>query len=122
MQNRRRGIPIAAPSSLWSDRTVGLSGDLRHRRSRQTATPCNVSARMLARSGRTLLDSGKHLARPTTCLQIGEQREKMNEVGAEPLIVMAEPDLNPCEGFALAPRGSDLEVEQGCVYQKPHPY
>src|SRR2546430_7642490 len=53
-------------------------------------------------------DSGKHLARPTTCLQIGERREKMNEVGAEPLIVMAEPDLNPSEGlpgedaFALA--------------------
>jgi DNA polymerase IV len=67
-----------------------------------------VSARMLARSGRTLLDSRKHLARPTTCLQIAERREKMNEVGAEPLIVMAEP-----EGFALAPRGSDLEVEQG---------
>jgi len=37
----------------------------------------------------------------------------MNEVGAEPLIVMAEPDLNPSEGFALAPRGSDLEFEQG---------
>jgi hypothetical protein len=92
---------------LWSDRTVGLSGDLRDRRSRQTATPCNVSARMLARSGRTLLDSGKYLARPTTCLQIGERREKMNEVGAEPLIVMAEPDLNPSEGFALAPRGCD---------------
>src|SRR5260370_11325395 len=68
---------------------------------------------MLARSGRTLLDSGKHLARPTTCLQIGERREKMNEVGAEPLIVMAEPDLNSSEGFALAPRGSDLEFEQG---------
>jgi hypothetical protein len=54
-----------------------------------------VSARTLARSGRTLLDSGKHLARPTTCLQIDERREKMNEVGAEPLSVMAEPDLNP---------------------------
>src|SRR5215510_1883854 len=26
---------------------------------------------------------------------------------------MAEPDLNPSEGFALAPRGSDLEFEQG---------
>jgi DNA polymerase IV len=37
----------------------------------------------------------------------------MNEVGAEPLVAMAEPDLNPSEGFALAPRGSDLEVEQG---------
>jgi DNA polymerase IV len=37
----------------------------------------------------------------------------MNEVGAEPLIVMAEPDLNPSEEFALAPRGSDLEFEQG---------
>ena len=36
----------------------------------------------------------------------------MNEVGAEPLISMAEPDLNPSEGFALAPRGI-LEVEQG---------
>jgi hypothetical protein len=72
-----------------------------------------VSARTLARSGRTLLDSGKHLARPTTCLQIDERREKVNEVGAEPLRVMAEPDLNPSEGFALAPRGSDLEFEQG---------
>ena len=68
---------------------------------------------MLARSGRTLLDSGKHLARPTTCLQIDERREKINEVGAEPLIVMAEPDLNPSKGFAPAPRGSDLEFEQG---------
>src|SRR5246127_5220168 len=56
---------------------------------------------------------GSHLARPTTCLQIGERREKINEVGAEALIVMAEPDLNPSEGFALAPRGSDLEFEQG---------
>jgi DNA polymerase IV len=37
----------------------------------------------------------------------------MNEVGAEPLSVMAEPDLDPSEGFALAPRGSDLEFEQG---------
>ena len=60
-----------------------------------------------------MLDSGKHLARPTRCLQIGERREKMNEVGAEPLIVMAEPDLNPSEGFALAPRGCDQEFEQG---------
>ena len=34
-------------------------------------------------------------------------------MGAEPLIVMAEPDLNPSEGIALAPRGSDLEFEQG---------
>jgi hypothetical protein len=46
-------------------------------------------------------------------LQIDERREKVNEVGAEPLSVMAEPDLNPSEGFALAPRGSDLEFEQG---------
>ena len=37
----------------------------------------------------------------------------MNEVRAEPLSVMSEPDLNPSEGFALAPRGSDLEFEQG---------
>jgi hypothetical protein len=34
-------------------------------------------------------------------------------VGTKPLIVMAETDLNPSEGFALAPQGSDLEVEQG---------
>ena len=46
-------------------------------------------------------------------MQIDERREKMNEVGAEPLSVMAEPDLDPSEGFALAPRGSDLEFEQG---------
>jgi hypothetical protein len=75
--------------------------------------PATCPRGMLARSGRTLLDSGKHLARPTTCLQIDERREKMNEVGAEPLIVMAEPDLNPSEGFALAPRGCDQEFEQG---------
>src|SRR4029077_7609546 len=65
---------------------------------------------------------GKPLAHPTTCVQIGERREKMNEVGAEPLIVMAEPDLNPSEGFALAPRGSDLEFEQGSQRKIIHVY
>ena len=34
-------------------------------------------------------------------MQIDERREKINEVGAEPLIVMAEPDLNPSKGFAF---------------------
>ena len=56
-----------------------------------------VFARMLARSGRTLLDSGKHLARPTTCLQIDERREKMNEVGAEPLSSWPNPTSIPAK-------------------------
>jgi hypothetical protein len=45
-----------------------------------------VSARTLARSGRTLLHSGKHLARPTSCLQIDDSDCAMGAVTPTPTL------------------------------------
>jgi hypothetical protein len=56
---------------------------------------------------------GPNCAVCLTCLRISVQYEKMNEVDAELMVVMAGPDLNRGEeGFSSAEGRSDLEFEQ----------
>jgi len=105
-------LEVVGKTELCLAVDAALVAPARDPRCAATDPSVRLAKRPLRHSSDAALSGGANTLPGPSCLRTSVQREKMNEVDAEPF-VMAQPDLNRSEaGFASAERHSDLEFER----------